>query len=155
MESLTEKQEFGISDVIRLILEAGVIYIGAGFLVEYGPKLARVFSVPESIISLTFIALGTSLPELATSLTALRKKHSSLSLGNIIGADILNFVLVGGLSAVICPITYTDSVMKLELPFIFLVLFLMCVPSIIKKKAGRIQGALLLGSYILYLSVIW
>ena len=155
LESLTEKQEFGISDVIRLILEAGVIYIGAGFLVEYGPKLARVFSVPESIISLTFIALGTSLPELATSLTALKKKHSSLSLGNIIGADILNFVLVGGLSAVICPITYTDSVMKLELPFIFLVLFLMCVPSIIKKKAGRIQGALLLGSYILYLSVIW
>ena len=155
LESLTEKQEFGISDVIRLILEAGVIYIGAGFLVEYGPKLARVFSVPESIISLTFIALGTSLPELATSFTALRKKHSSLSLGNIIGADILNFVLVGGLSAVICPITYTDSVMKLELPFIFLVLFLMCVPSIIKKKAGRIQGALLLGSYILYLSVIW
>lgn len=67
LESLTEKQEFGISDVIRLILEAGVIYIGAGFLVEYGPKLARVFSVPESIISLTFIALGTSLPELATS----------------------------------------------------------------------------------------
>lgn len=73
LESLTEKQEFGISDVIRLILEVGVIYIGAGFLVEYGPKLARVFSVPESIISLTFIALGTSLPELATSLTALRK----------------------------------------------------------------------------------
>ena len=136
LEPLTEKQEFGISDVIRLILEAGVIYIGAGFLVEYGPKLARVFSVPESIISLTFIALGTSLPELATSLTALKKKHSSLSLGNIIGADILNFVLVGGLSAVICPITYTDSVMKLELPFIFLVLFLMCVPSIIKRKQG-------------------
>ena len=90
-----------------------------------------------------------------TSLTALRKKHSSLSLGNIIGADILNFVLVGGLSAVICPIAYTDSVMKLELPFIFFVLFLMCVPSIIEKRAGRIQGALLLGSYILYLSVIW
>ena len=154
-EALTEKPPFGISDIIRLILEAGVISIGAGFLVEYGPKLARVIHVPESIISLTFVALGTSLPELVTSLTALRKKHSSLSLGNIIGADILNFVLVGGLSAVIRPIAYTDSVMKLELPFIFLVLFLMCVPSIIKKKAGRIQGALLLGSYILYLSVIW
>ncbi|MFR7444503.1 MAG: sodium:calcium antiporter, partial [Sellimonas intestinalis] len=67
----------------------GRCYIGAGFLVNYGPKLARVFSVPESIISLTFIALGTSLPELATSLTALKKKHSSLSLGNIIGADML------------------------------------------------------------------
>lgn len=155
LDTPTENHEFGISDVIRLVLEAGVIYIGAGFLVEYGPKLARVFNVPESIISLTFVALGTSLPELVTSLTALRKKHSSLSLGNIIGADILNFVLVGGLSAVICPIPYTDSVMKLELPFIFFVLFLMCVPSIIEKRAGRIQGALLLGSYILYLSVIW
>ena len=91
-EMHAQEQAFGISDIIRLVLEAVVIYIGASMLVEVGPKLARAFGVPEMIISLTFVALGTSLPELVTSLMALRKKHASLSMGNIIGADILNFV---------------------------------------------------------------
>lgn len=149
-----QEQAFGISDIIRLALEAVVIYIGASMLVEVGPKLARAFGVPEMIISLTFVALGTSLPELVTSLMALKKKHASLSMGNIIGADILNFVMVGGLSAVICPIPFGDTILKLELPAIFFMLFMLCVPSIVGKKAGRMQGLLLLGSYILYLTIL-
>ena len=153
-EMHAQEQAFGISDIIRLALEAVVIYIGASMLVEVGPKLARAFGVPEMIISLIFVALGTSLPELVTSLMALRKKHASLSMGNIIGADILNFVMVGGLSAVICPIPFQESILKLELPVIFFMLFILCVPSISRKKAGRLQGLLLLGSYILYLTVL-
>lgn len=151
---MPRNQAFGISDIIRLALEAVVIYIGASMLVEVGPKLARAFGVPEMIISLIFVALGTSLPELVTSLMALRKKHASLSMGNIIGADILNFVMVGGLSAVICPIPFQESILKLELPVIFFMLFILCIPSITRKKAGRLQGLLLLGSYILYLAVL-
>ena len=153
-EMHAQEQAFGISDIIRLALEAVVIYIGASMLVEVGPKLARAFGVPEMIISLIFVALGTSLPELVTSLMALRKKHASLSMGNIIGADILNFVMVGGLSAVICPIPFQESILKLELPVIFFMLFILCIPSITRKKAGRLQGILLLGSYILYLAVL-
>ncbi|MDO4297382.1 MAG: sodium:calcium antiporter [Lachnospiraceae bacterium] len=150
LEQSTE-QSFGVSDIIRIFLEAAGIYIGADILVKYGPKIAGAFGIPEMIISLTFVALGTSLPELVTSLVALRKKHSALSLGNIIGADILNFVLVGGISAVICPSAYPESIMKLELPSIFGLLFLMCVPSILWQKAGRAQGILMLGGYIMYL----
>lgn len=153
-EMHAQEQAFGISDIIRLALEAVVIYIGASMLVEVGPKLARAFGVPEMIISLIFVALGTSLPELVTSLMALRKKHASLSMGNIIGADILNFVMVGGLSAVICPIPFQESILKLELPVIFFMLFILCIPSITRKKAGRLQGLFLLGSYILYLAVL-
>ena len=106
------------------------------------------------IISLTFVALGTSLPELVTSLVALKKNHSSLSLGNIIGADILNFLLVGGISAMICPAGDPASILVLELPFIFLFLALLCLPSAVRKKAGRVQGALLLGGYLLYLALM-
>lgn len=145
------EQPFGVSDIIRIFLEAAGIYIGADILVKYGPKLAEAFGIPEMIISLTFVALGTSLPELVTSLVALRKKHSALSLGNIIGADILNFVLVGGLSAVICPSPYPESIMKLELPFIFGLLCLMCIPSVLRRKAGRVQGILMIGGYGMYL----
>ena len=78
-------------------------------------------------------------------------KGQELSLIHIFGADILNFVLVGGLSAVICPIPYLDSVMGMELPFIFFLLFVLCFPSIVRQKAGRIQGCLLLGGYVIYL----
>lgn len=82
-----ERQSFGASDVLRIVLEAVVLYIGASFLVEFGPKLARSFGVPEVIISLTFVALGTSLPEFVTSLVALKKNilpsRWEISLGRI------------------------------------------------------------------------
>jgi len=145
---------FGAGDAIRLILEAAAIYKGADLLVKYGPGLARIMGVPEILISLTFVALGTSLPELVTSLAAWRKAHSALSLGNIIGADILNFVLVGGISALIRPIRFPDSILRLELPFVFLLLSILCIPSLKRRKAGRLQGLLLLAGYGMYLVLI-
>lgn len=147
-------QKFTFSDVVRLIMEAVAIYCGASMLVKTGPELARYIGVPEVIISLTLVALGTSLPELVTSLVSLKKNHSSLSLGNIIGADVLNFFLVGGLSEVICPAKYPKSIMRQELPFALVLLSIMCIPSAINKKAGRIQGILLLVVYALYLFLL-
>lgn len=152
--AMETSEGFKTSEVIRLLLEAAAVYTGASLLVKTGPLLARSLGVPEVIISLTVVALGTSLPELVTSLVSLRKNHSSLSLGNIIGADVLNFLLVGGASAVICPVRYPQSIMLLELPFIFLFLFLLCMPSILRKKAGRLQGILLLLGYALYLFLL-
>lgn len=145
---------FSKGELARLILEILAVYLGASLLVKAGPLLAHSMGIPEVVISLTMVALGTSLPELVTSLVALKKEHSSLSLGNIIGADILNFVLVGGASAVICPIRYQPSVMHLELPFIFVFLLLLCVPSILRRKAGRLQGITLLFGYALYLFLL-
>ena len=145
---------FGAGDVIRLVLEAAAIYEGADLLVKYGPGLARIMGAPEILISLTFVALGTSLPELVTSLAAWKKAHSALSLGNIIGADSLNFVLVGGISALIHPINFPDSILRLELPFIFLFLSILCIPSLKRRKAGRMQGLLLLAGYGIYLFLL-
>lgn len=141
---------FGFSGALRLILEVIAVYSGANLLVKFGPLLARSLGVPEMIISLTLVAIGTSLPELVTSLAALHKNHASLSLGNIIGADTLNFLLVGGASAVICPIKYPFSIMRIELPFAILLLSLLCIPSVLQKKAVRVQGLLLLAGYGLY-----
>lgn len=149
--SAGNSQRFGLSDTIRLFLEVIAVYTGASLLVKFGPLLARSFGVPEFIISLTLVALGTSLPELVTSFVSLMKRHSSLSLGNIIGADVLNFLLVGGASASIYPIGYPQNIMRLELPFTALLLSLLCVPSIRNKKAGRLQGLLLLLGYAGYL----
>jgi len=147
-------QKFGTSQVIRMLLESISIYFGANLLVQHGPKLARYLGVPEMIISLTLVAFGTSLPEFVTSLVAIKKKHSSLSLGNIIGANVLNFLIVGGISALICPISFPKNVLTLELPFVFFLLFTLCLPSIIRKKAVRFQGLLLLAGYSIYLFLI-
>lgn len=138
-------------EILRLPIEAAAIYIGASILVKYGPCLASSLGIPKMIISLTFVALGTSLPELVTSLVSLKKHHSSLSLGNIIGANILNFFLVGGLSAFIRPIPYPDNIMRLELPAILYLLSVLCIPSILTRKAGKVQGLLLVSGYALYL----
>ena len=82
--------------VLLLVVGAAVIAVGADLLVDNGKIIAAALGVPESVIALTFIALGTSLPELVTAITSLAKGHSSLSLGNIIGANLFNLVLVSG-----------------------------------------------------------
>lgn len=145
------EERLTISDVLRLLLEVILIYMGAKFLLEYGPKLARIMGVPEVVVSLTFVAAGTSLPELVTSLVSLKKNHASLSLGNILGADILNFVFVGGLSAIIHPIPYEESVLALEFPFIVFLLIVLCLPVVKTGKTKKWQGSLLICAYGLYL----
>ena len=90
-------------DLLLLVIGAALIAVGANLLVDNGTILARVMGVPESVIALTFIALGTSLPELVTAVTSLAKGHGALSLGNIIGANMFNLVLVSGLSITLNP----------------------------------------------------
>lgn len=146
---------FHPTEFIKLILEAALLYLGATFLITYGPVLARTIGVPEVVISLTFIALGTSLPELITSLTALRKKHTALSMGNILGANLLNLVLVCGLSSVIRPLPLSQRTMNTELPLCFLFVSTLCIPVLVRKKASRLQGAALFIGYLLYVYVLF
>ena len=138
-------------EIGRMLLEVVVIYIGAGFLTEYGPKLAECLGVPDSLISLTLVTVGTSLPELVATLLAWRKGHASLSLGNIIGASLLNLTLAGGLSALIRPISWESGALRLELPLLLAMTGILCVPAIAGKRMGRLQGAALAALYMGYL----
>ncbi|MDY4799339.1 MAG: calcium/sodium antiporter, partial [Bullifex sp.] len=90
-------------NLVLLIGGAAIIAVGANLLVDNGQIIAMGLGVPESVIALTFIALGTSLPELVTAITSLLKGHSSLSLGNIIGANLFNLVFVSGMAITINP----------------------------------------------------
>ena len=83
-----------IRELLLLVVGAVVIAFGADFLVDNGTYIANKIGIPQTVIALTFVALGTSLPELVTAITALVKGHSSLSLGNIIGANLFNLVLI-------------------------------------------------------------
>ncbi|MBQ9746752.1 MAG: calcium/sodium antiporter, partial [Clostridia bacterium] len=93
-----KKKNSIIKDIVFLVLGAALIAVGADLLVDNGTIIAEKVGVPESVIALTFVALGKSLPELVTAVTSLVKGHGSLSLGNIIGANLFNLVLVSGVS---------------------------------------------------------
>jgi len=142
-------------DIILLIVGAVLIAFGAHLLVENGTIIASKLGVPESVIALTFVALGTSLPELVTAITALVKKHSALSLGNIIGANLFNLVLVGGLSITLNPfalpagktILGINSSLIIDLPIMIGVMLLLTIPTLIKGKLCRWQGITLLSVY--------
>ena len=147
-----------VKDIVMLVVSAAVIAVGAKLLVEGATKIAHDLNVPETIISLTIVALGTSLPELVTAVTALMKGHGALSLGNIIGANIFNLVLVSGAAITINPFEVPAEATFLgnnasfifDIPLVFIVMGIMTIPTIIKGKLQRWQGISLLAIYAAY-----
>ena len=147
--------------LLFLVLGAALIAVGAKLLVENGTKIAEALGVPESVIALTFVALGTSLPELVTAITALAKGHSDLSLGNVIGANVFNLVLVSGVSVTLAPFAVPQSAtiagynssLVLEIPLMILVMLILTLPALLKGKLSRAQGILLLLIYAAFCAV--
>ncbi len=143
------------SNIIYMIFGAIVIAVGATLLVDNGTVIATELGVPETVIALTFVALGTSLPELVTAITALAKGHSALSLGNIIGANIFNLVLVSGTAITISPFAVPaekliggmNASLVVDIPVMLTAMLLLTVPTIIRGKLARWQGIALLGIY--------
>ena len=138
-----------------LVIGAALIAVGANLLVDNGTLIAQALGVPESVIALTFVALGTSLPELVTAITSLAKGHGALSLGNVIGANLFNLVLVSGVSVTLAPFAIPSESMLfghpaslvLDIPVMFAVMLLLTVPTLIRGKLSRVQGILLLAIY--------
>ena len=141
--------------ILLLVIGAVLIAVGARLLVDNGTKIAEAFGVPESVIALTFVALGTSLPELVTAITSLVKGHSALSLGNIIGANLFNLVLVSGLSTTLSPFALPqektlagmNASLIVDIPVMMAVMLILTVPALIRGKLSRVQGISLLAIY--------
>ena len=140
---------------------AALIAVGANLLVNNGTLIAQAMGVPESVIALTFVALGTSLPELVTAITSLVKGHGALSLGNIIGANIFNLVLVCGVSMTLAPfhipqsstIAGMNASLVLDIPLMLFVMAFLCLPALARKKLSRFQGIVLLAVYAAFCAI--
>ena len=153
-ETKEENDSLG-KEILLLVLGAALIAVGADLLVDNGTLIAQALGVPESVIALTFVALGTSLPELVTAITSLAKGHGALSLGNVIGANIFNLVLVSGVSVTLAPFKVPvsstlfgyNASFVLDIPVMLSVMALLTVPALVKKKLSRWQGILLLCIY--------
>lgn len=142
-------------DLCLLAVGGVVIAVGANLLVNNGTLIAQALGVPESVIALTFVALGTSLPELVTAITSLVKGHGTLSLGNIVGANLFNLVLVSGVSTVLAPFSLPagktiagyNASLVVDLPLMVFVMGFMTLPALVRGKLSRWQGVALLVTY--------
>ena len=146
-----EKREIFIN-VVKFVVGAIGVVVGADLLVDSGSALARLVGVSERIIGVTIVAVVTSLPELVTTLTAVMKKQSALSVGNILGANIIDLTLILPLSGLLAgkamPISAAAG--RIDLPACLLVGCIAVIPPLFTKQFQRWQGAALLTVYAGY-----
>lgn len=143
-------------NIIFFILGAIGIVVGAQLLVTYGTKIAESLNVPQRIISVIAIAIGTSLPELVTTITAIRKKEGALSVGNILGANIIDLTLILPICSFVSmgkgtgALAVSASSVQIDMVVCLAAIAVAIIPTIITQKFQRWQGVLMLGGYVAY-----
>jgi cation:H+ antiporter len=146
VEKIMVRESFPKSLAFCALGGAGVL-IGAEFLITASLSVARAFSISDTVIGLTMIAVGTSLPELATSITAARKKLHGIALGNIIGSNIFNLLMVLGASAMVGTIVVESTLLIYSLPMMLLLAVLLVLFMKTENSLGRLDGLALLIIY--------
>ncbi|MCQ2554800.1 MAG: calcium/sodium antiporter [Clostridia bacterium] len=157
LEELVEvERKEVIINIIKFVGGAAGIVFGADLMVDYGSELARFMGVSEAIIGATLVAVGTSLPELVTTITAIVKKESSLSIGNIIGANVIDVTLILPVCAFLTKqdIPVTGQNLYLDIPACLIVIVVGLVPILIRQRYNRPLGAVLLALYGAYLYIM-
>ena len=152
---ISPKKKAVLLQCLKFAAGAAGVVLGADMLVDSGSALARLVGVSERIIGVTIVAVGTSLPELVTTVTAVAKKQPALSVGNILGANILDLTLILPLSAVVSgkPLPIAAASAAIDLPACLLVGAIAVVPPIFTARFHRWQGVALLGVYVAYLAL--
>ncbi len=142
--------------IILIVLGIVGLKIGGDLTVENATNLARMFKVSEKIIGLTILAIGTSLPELVTSVTAAIKGNSDIAIGNIIGSNIFNILLIIGVSAIISPLTYNFTY-NIQIAILVLSTVVLSIFPIIppKNEMSRFNGLIYLIIYIIYMVILF
>lgn len=147
-------------NIILFVLGAGAIVLGAQLMCDNGSAIASTLGVSDELIGVTILAVGTSLPELVTTITAIAKKKSDLSVGNIVGANIIDLTLILPICAFISaakfgtPLPVESQSLVLDFPFCLAVSGFAMIPALIMGKFKRWQGALLLAGYITYITLL-
>ena len=155
-EAEQEKPETTGKHIAMIVLGVVCVVLGSRLLVNYGSEIARSWGVSEAVIGVTMIAIGTSLPELVTAVTAVVKKQSSMSVGNVIGANIIDTTLIPAICAFVyggkLPVSAQN--LYLDFPVAILVALIASVPTIITKKFHKWQGIVMLVLYLAYLVIV-
>ncbi len=145
-----------IRNIIFFLIGISMVILGSNLLVDNGIKIAEILKIPTILIAIIFTSLGTSLPELVTTISSIRKGVSNLGVGNIIGANILNIIQVLSISSIIrdIPLAHDSSILFFQLPLVLAMVsasVLFCIIS--KKRFRRWYGFVLFGFYSIFLVV--
>ncbi len=127
-----------------------LLVIGADFLVSGAVNIARNFGVPESVIGLTIVAVGTSLPELATSVTAALKRHSDVALGNVVGSNIFNILGILGITALVSPVGVDQGIAHFDTPLMGVVTLGLLAVLYLRHSITKQMGAAMAAAYAAY-----
>ena len=148
----TDKKSI-ITNILKLVLGAAAIAVGAILLKDNAVELARIALIPEAVIGVTILAIGTSLPELVTMIIAVKKGQASLSVGNIIGANTIDLSLILPLSAFIAGgngVPVASAHLLVTMPVTLVILAISIIPTLIFKKFSRWQGITIFAIYLAY-----
>ncbi|MBD01646.1 MAG: sodium:calcium antiporter [Candidatus Marinimicrobia bacterium] len=150
------KLEFSMFKSAVYVL-AGIFALsfGANFFVDGAIYLARFFGISEVVIGMSVVALGTSLPELATSAMAAFKKQSSISVGNIVGSNIFNILSILGITALFRPIDSPTNILNFEMPYMIAYGFVLILIAKLPQPVHRLSSGLLLSSYFLFIYLLF
>lgn len=143
----------GLRSWVLLVVGLTTVVLASDFTVSSVINIAQSFEVSEVIVSVLIIGLGTSLPELSISISAILKKRTQMSVGNIIGSNILDTLLPIGIAAVISAVTFERSLLLLDLPYIFVMTATVMGLFFWKKGLGRTEGIIILSLYGLYVAI--
>ncbi|MDO4306782.1 MAG: calcium/sodium antiporter [Eubacteriales bacterium] len=140
-----------------LLLAAGFCMLvkGADWFVDGAAGIAEKFGIPHLVIGLTIVAMGTSAPEAAVSITAALKGNAGITIGNIVGSNILNILIILGIASVIVPIAVAKSTVQVEIPYMLAITILLLVLGYTGNKIVFWEGAVLWAAFILYLAYLF
>ena len=148
-------------DILLFILGIVLIIVGANYLTEGASVLARRFGVSPLVVGLTIVAFGTSSPELVVSLVSALRGNSDIAIGNVVGSNIFNVLVIGGITALVAPITITRSTIRREMPLMLLACLVLSVMALDRVFSGigevenvlsRSEGIILLGFFLIFLT---
>lgn len=136
-----------------LLIVVGFIFLikGADFLVDGSSNIAKKFHIPEIIIGLTIVSIGTSMPELFVSTTSAIEGHTDMAMGNIIGSNVCNLLLILGLSSMIKPVQFQKETRLIEIPMCLILTVLFAILCNVGAGISRIDASILIGLFILFI----
>lgn len=141
-------------NAMLIVLGLAALVLGAQLLVDAAVFFARTFGVSELVIGLTVVAVGTSLPELATSVLAALRHEADIAVGNVVGSNIFNALGILGVAATVQPITVAEPLLRLDLPVMIAVCLALLPLAARRLRLGRGEGLLLLGGYVAFTVVL-
>lgn len=150
-EAVIQKEKRYLFYVLAIVLGLAGLILGAKLVIDSSVGIALILRIPTLIIGLTLVTLGTSLPELATSLIAAKRGHGEVSLGNVVGSNILDIFLILGVTLIIVPIPIPRSVLIFDIPAMVIFALLLFLALLKYGKLRRREAVMLLGLYVIYI----